>query len=140
MASRRQQKIARVIRESVSRTFLTGLSDPRINGLISVTEVDVSPDMKNATVYLSVLTPENQGQQRVFEAVCHAKGHIQRQLGNDLTGRCCPQLHFKQDQKVKKTLETLRLIEEAENEYSEHSLREKPEDIIEQKQGEAYEE
>ncbi|MHC4232192.1 MAG: ribosome-binding factor A, partial [Planctomycetota bacterium] len=62
MTSRRQYKIARVIRESVSKTILRGLSDPRINGLISVTEVDVSPDMKNATVYLSILTPENRGQ------------------------------------------------------------------------------
>jgi ribosome-binding factor A len=81
---------------------------------------------------LSVLTPEDRGQQRVFEAVCHATGHIQHQLGNELTGKCCPQLQFKQDRKVKKTLETLRLIEEAENEYSEHSLLEMPEDTKEE--------
>jgi ribosome-binding factor A len=122
MTSRRQHKIARVIRESVSRTILSGLNDPRINGLISVTEVEVSPDMKNATVYLSVLTAENRGQQKVFEAICHASRHIQHQLGNDLTGKCCPQLQFKQDKKVKKTLETLQFIEEAHNEYTEHSL------------------
>ena len=129
MTSRRQYKIARVIRESVSKTILRGLSDPRINGLISVTEVDVSPDMKNATVYLSILTPENRGQDTIFEAVCHAASHFQHQLSSELTGKCCPQLLFKQDQKVKKTLETLRLIEEAEHEYSEHPLQEMPEDI-----------
>lgn len=131
MTSRRQHKIARVIRESVSKTILRGLSDPRITGLISVTEVDVSPDMKNATVYLSILTPENRGQDTVFDAVCHAVGHIQHELGNELTGKCCPQLRFKQDQKVKKTLETLRLIEQAEHEYSEHPLQDMPEDIEE---------
>jgi ribosome-binding factor A len=120
MTSRRQYKIARVIRESVSKTILRGLSDPRINGLISVTEVDVSPDMKNATVYLSILTPENRGQDTIFEAVCHAVGHIQHELGQ-----------FKQDHKVKKTLETLRLIEEAEQEYSEHPLQEAPDGIEE---------
>ena len=129
MTSRRQQKIARVIRESVSKTILRGLSDPRVKGLISVTEVDVSPDMKNATVYLSILTPENRGQDTIFEAVCHAASHFQHQLSSELTGKCCPQLQFKQDQKVKKTLETLRLIEEAEHEYSEHPLQEMPEDI-----------
>jgi len=131
MTSRRQHKIARVIRESVSQTILTGLSDPRINGLISVTEVEVSPDMKNATVYLSILTPENRGQDTIFEAVCHAIGHIQHQLGSELTGKCCPKLQFKQDQKVKKTLETLRLIEEVEHEYTEHPLQEMPEDTKE---------
>ena len=131
MVSRRQHKIARVILESVSKTILNRLSDPRVNGLISVTEVDVSPDMKNATVYLSILTPENRGQDTIFEAVCHAVGHIQHQLGFELTGKCCPKLQFKQDQKVKKTLETLRLIEEAEHEYTEHPLQEMPEDIKE---------
>ena len=137
MATRRQQKIARVIRESVSKTILTGLSDPRINGLISVTEVDVSPDMKNATVYLSILTADNRGVDTIFEAVCHAVGHIQHQLGNDLTGRCCPQLKFEKDKKVKNTLETLRLIEQAEHEYSEHPLQSTQEDT---EQGEVYEE
>ena len=131
MTSRRQHKIARVIRESVSKTILTGLSDPRINGLISVTEVDVSPDMKNATVYLSILTPENRGQDTIFEAVCHAASHFQHQLSSELTGKCCPQLQFKQDQKVKKTLETLRLIEQAEHEYSKHPLGDTLEDIEE---------
>ena len=131
MASRRQQKVARVIRESVSKTILNGLSDPRIHGLISVTEVDVSPDMKNATVYLSILTPENRGQDTIFEAVCHANAHFQHQLSGELTGKCCPKLKFKQDQKVKKTLETLRLIEQAEHEYSEHPLQETPEDMEE---------
>ena len=84
MVTRRQHRIARVIRESVSKTVLTGLNDPRINGLISVTEVDVSPDMKSAIVYLSILTAENHERQRVFEAICHASRHIQHQLGNDL--------------------------------------------------------
>ncbi len=131
MASRRQQKVARVIRESVSKTILLGLSDPRVKGLISVTEVDVSPDMKSATVYLSILTPENRGQDTIFEALCHANAHFQHQLSGELTGKCCPKLQFKQDQKVKKTLETLRLIEEAEHEYTEHSLLEIPEDTKE---------
>ena len=131
MASRRQQKVARVIRESVSKTILLGLSDPRVKGLISVTEVDVSPDMKNATVYLSILTPENRGQDTIFEALCHASAHFQHQLSGELTGKCCPKLQFKQDQKVKKTLETLRLIEQAEHEYSEHSLLENSKDTKE---------
>ena len=131
MASRRQQKVARVIRESVSKTILLGLSDPRIKGLISVTEVDVSPDMKSATVYLSILTPENRGQDTIFEALCHANAHFQHQLSGELTGKCCPKLQFKQDQKVKKTLETLRLIEEAQHEYSEHPLQDGSEDTEE---------
>jgi len=124
MISRRQHKIARAIRESVSKTILNGLSDPRITGLVTVTEVDVSPDMKNATVFLSILTPEDRKADLTFDAICHAIGHFQHQLGEDLTGRLCPHLRFEMDRKVSKTLETLRLIEQAQHEYSEHPVQE----------------
>jgi ribosome-binding factor A len=123
MTTRRQHKIARVIRESVSNTILNRLSDPRITGLVTVTEVDVSPDMKNATVYLSILSPDNRRQATTFEAICHASGPIQLQLGRDLSGKNCPHLRFEKDTKMKKTLETLRLIEQAEQEYHEHPLQ-----------------
>ena len=122
MPSRRQQKIARVIKESVSRTIQTRLSDPRITGLVSITEVDISPDSKNAAVYLSILADDEKSAARAFTAICHAAGHIQAQLGHDLTGRTCPHLLFKRDEKVKKTLETLRLIEQVQQEYREHPL------------------
>ena len=129
MPSRRQQKIARVIKESVSRTIQMRLADPRITGLVSVTEVDISPDSKNATIFLSVLAENEKSQRQTFSAVCHAAGRIQAQLGHDLTGRTCPHLVFKQDEKVKKTLETLRLIEQVHQEYTEHPLADDSESI-----------
>ena len=133
--SRRQQKIARVIKESVSRTIQTRLSDPRITGLISVTEVDISPDSKNATVCLSILIPgDEKAPEKAFKAIQHAAGHIQAELGNDLTGRTCPHLQFVMDDKVKKTLETLRLIEQAQHEYKEHPLVQDVEDHDDQNQ------
>lgn len=123
MPSRRQQKIARVIRDSVSRTIFCRLSDPRITGLISVTEVDVSPDMKNATVYLSIMAADETASSISYEAICHAIGPIQMQLGRDLIGRYCPRLRFARDEKMKKTLQTLQLIEQAEQEYTAHPLQ-----------------
>lgn len=128
MTSRRQYKIARAIRESVSNTIVNRLSDPRIVGLVSVTEVDVSPDMKNATVFLSILAPDEKKAETTFSAICHAIGHIQHQLGCELSGRFCPHIRFEKDRKVKQTLETLRLIEQAEHEYTEHPLAESEND------------
>lgn len=122
MASRRQQKVARVIMGSVSFTILNRLSDPRITGLVSITEVDVAPDMKNATVFISILAPDEQKQTTSFNAICHAIGPIQAQLGRDLTGRICPRLRFERDNKTRKTLETLRLIDQVRQEYQEHPL------------------
>ena len=118
MESRRQLKIARVIRDSVSQTIRNRLSDPRITGLVSVTEVTVSPDSKNATVFLSVFGVDDKAGKQTFAAIQHAAGPIQAALGKAIPGRACPHLRFELDTKMKKTLETLGMIEQARREYN----------------------
>lgn len=117
MASRRQERVARVIRESVSDTIANGLSDPRIQGMISVTEVDVSPDLRNAEVFLSIMGGSDSDRRKTFRAIEHATRHIQSRLCHRMTSKYSPHLHFREDEKFKKTLDTLRLIEEAASEY-----------------------
>ena len=117
MASRRQEKIARVIRESVSDTIANRLSDPRIEGIVSVTEVDVSPDLRNAEVGLSILAPSDAVVRRTYAAIEHARSHIQALLGERMTSKYCPKIHFHEDKKLKKTMETLKLIETVSKEF-----------------------
>jgi len=128
--SRRQEKVARVIRESVSDTIANRLNDPRIQGLVSVTEVDVSGDLKIADVSLSVMAADEHQQKQTFLAIQHAARHIQARLGRALTSKFCPRLRFHQDTKLHKTLETLRLIDAAAREYtqSEETLPDEPPD------------
>jgi ribosome-binding factor A len=121
MASRRLQKMARVIMESVSKTVSQRLSDPRITGLVSVTEVEITPDTKNATVYLSILTTDEQAKSLTFQGILSGAGVIQYHLGRDLISRFCPHLQFKMDTKMQQTLRTLKLIEETTKEYKEFS-------------------
>lgn len=111
--------MARVIMESVSKTISQRLSDPRITGLVSVTEVDVSPDTKSATVYLSILTPDEQAKSLTFQGILSGAGVIQHHLGCDLVSRFCPHLQFKLDTKMQQTLRTLKLIEQTTEEYRE---------------------
>ncbi len=54
MATRRQEKVARVVKEAVSDAIAHRLSDPRIEGFVSVTRVEMSPDLRNANVFLSI--------------------------------------------------------------------------------------
>ena len=125
--SRRQEKVIRVIKETVSDIISNRLSDPRITGIISVTKVDVSPDLRNADVYLSIMaTKDDAASRRAFEAVSHAAKHIQALLGKKMTSKFCPRLHFKDDKHFKETLETLAAISRAAKEYED-----KQEDIEE---------
>ncbi len=109
--------MARVIRDSVSTSVRDRLSDPRITGMVSVTEVDISPDSKNATVFVSIFGVDETAAKLTFKAIQHAAGPIQAALGKDMSGRTCPHLRFEMDTKLKKTLETLKLIEAASREY-----------------------
>jgi len=119
MANRRLQKVARVIRDSVSETIQQHLSDPRLTGFISITGVDVAPDMKTALVSLSILASDDEARQASFHAIQRASGVIQRHLGQALTSRHRPHLRFELDSTMQKTLRTLELIEQASQEYRE---------------------
>jgi ribosome-binding factor A len=119
MANRRLQKMARVIMESVSRTVSQRLSDPRITGLVSVTEVEVAPDTKTATVYLSILAVSEEAKSLTLQGILSGAGVIQYHLGRDLISRFCPHLQFKLDTKMQQTLRTLKLIEQTSKEYRE---------------------
>lgn len=115
--TRRQEKVIRVIKETVSDIISNRLSDPRITGIISVTKVDVSPDLRNADVYLSIMSAEGPAARRTFEAISHAAKHIQALLGKKMTSKFSPRLHFKEDKHFKETLKTLAMVSEAAREF-----------------------
>ncbi len=118
MANRRLEKIGRVIMESVSATINQRLNDPRITGLISVQDVDVAPDLKTATVSLSILAADDKAKDLTFKGIQSGAGVIQYHLGRALASRFCPRLRFELDTKTQKTIQTLRLIEQVAQEYT----------------------
>ena len=133
MATRRQEKVARLVKEAVSDAIANHLNDPRIEGFVSVTRVDVSADLRSADVYLSIFgsdpvsqkkaKPQSGGddvvQKRTFLALMHAKNRIQALLAGRVQSKFCPVLRFHRDEKFKETLQTIRLIEKAIGELEE---------------------
>ena len=117
MATRRQEKVARIVKEAVSDAIAHHLNDPRISGFVSVTRVDMTTDLRNADVYISVFGSDEAGQNKVFAAITHAKSRIQSILASQVQSKFCPVLHFYKDEKFKKTLETLNLIDQAVKEF-----------------------
>ena len=95
------------------------LNDPRIEGFVTVTQVDVSPDIRNADIFLSVMAADEIIERRTHIAIQHATKHIQSLLAERMTTRFVPILRLLKDEKVRKTLDTLRVIEEAAQEYRE---------------------
>ncbi len=116
MATRRQEKVARVVKEGVSNAIAHHLSDPRIEGFVSVTRVDMAADLRNADVYVSIFGGNEAAQNKTFAAITHAKSRIQSLVAGRLQSKFCPVLHFYRDEKFKKALEIMKLIDQTASE------------------------
>lgn len=138
MTNRRCLRVARAIKETVSRVVLYELGDPRL-GFITVTGVDVAPDMRTAAVKVSVLGDETKAK-LCLKALQHALGKIQGEVNTDLQIKIVPRIRFELDDTVKKHVEISRLIQKAASEYRETN-EDKAEDEAEADEaGEAEEE
>ncbi len=105
-----------MVKEAVSDAIANHLNDPRIEGFVSVTRVDVAADLRNADVYLSIFGKDEAAQNKTYSAITHARSRIQSLLADKLQGKFCPVLRFQMDEKFKKTLEIMKLIDEAASE------------------------
>lgn len=116
MPTRRQEKVARVVKEAVSDAIANHLNDPRIEGFVSVTRVDVAADLRSADVYLSVFGGNSAAHEKTFAAIMHARSRIQSVLAGAMRSKFCPVLRLHKDEKFKKALETMNLIDKVVSE------------------------
>ena len=103
--------MAEAIREVVATAILFEVSDPRVRA-VTVLRVEVSSDLRSATIYVSIMGNEAQRKQ-TFRGLVHATGFIQARVAARLQTRFTPVLSFKHDDGVKKSVELVRLIEDA---------------------------
>ena len=97
--SRRPERISEQIKEEVSLIIAGEMSDPRI-GFVTVTNAKISPDLRHAKVYVSILGSEEEVAQSL-QALNRASGFIRYRLGAALRIRRTPELHFAFDDTVR---------------------------------------
>ena len=107
----RLPKLAHAVRDVVSDAIANRLSDPRIHRFTSITRVEVSPDLKYADVYVSIMGSEAEGQ-TTLRGLESARGAVQSRLARSLTTRQCPLLRFHLDLGIKKAIAIIRQIDE----------------------------
>lgn len=110
MSSRRLLKAAEAIREVVSMTILTELRDPRVQH-VTVTGVEVSPDMRQAKVHVSIMGDPNK-QKLGLRGLQNASGFLQSKIAERIDTRYIPRLTFDIDDGVKKSVEVGRILDE----------------------------
>ena len=111
MASNRIGRINVEIQRELSALIRT-VKDPRVKGLISITAVDTTPDLKYAKVYVSVL--DKGDVHEVVKGLKSAAGYLRRELGRVLQLRYTPELTFTPDDSIAEGARILEIIHDLE--------------------------
>lgn len=124
MTTRRQQRVAEQVRHELSQLIEHEIDDPRLE-MISITDATISPDLREASVYVSSLQGEA-ARDEVLAGLEAARGFLRHGLGDRLKLRVVPNLRFHWD----KSLETgdrisqlIDQIEEADTQQSDAAAR-----------------
>ena len=99
MASNRIGRINEEIQREMSSLIRT-VKDPRVSGMISITAVETTPDLKYCKIFVSMLDKSDCSQ--VLKGLKSASGYLRRELGHTLNLRNTPQLTFVQDDSIDK--------------------------------------
>lgn len=107
-------KIQSSLQRAIQQVIVRGLQDPRLDGtLITITELELAEDGRDATVHVSVL-PEK-AEKRSIAAIAHARAFIRREAGELIRMKMLPQLHFSLDRRLKNQAGVIKALVEGTN-------------------------
>jgi ribosome-binding factor A len=110
VSARRLLKAAEAVRGVVSMAILTEVRDPRVKD-VTVTGVEMAPDMRSATVFVSVMGNAAR-EQLALRGLANAAGFLQSRIADRIETRYTPRLRFEVDAGVKHSLEIARVLGE----------------------------
>jgi ribosome-binding factor A len=99
--SNRPERVAQLMRREIAEVLLRRLRDPRVSGMVSVTDVEVSHDLSAARVFVSIM-PDGPERQRSLDALQSAAGYIRHELAPRLGLREVPELRFVLDTSIER--------------------------------------
>lgn len=105
-------RVADQIQRDLSEIIAFELKDPRV-GMVTITEVQVTPDYAHAKVFFTTLADDPAAIQSTVNGLLKAAGFLRIQLGRRLTIHTLPELHFVHDTSTVRGIEISRLIAEA---------------------------
>ena len=108
---RRIDRVNELLRSEISHILAREIKDPRVGGVISITEVIASSDLRSARVYVSVMGGEHQ-RQEALDGIRSAASFLRRELRNRVNLRHTPHLTFQLDDSIEEGDRVLRLMDE----------------------------
>ncbi len=113
--SRRVDRINGVLRQEISQLISRQIKDPRLNAVVTITQVQTSSDLRTARVFLSVLG-DQETREKALEGIQSAATFLRRELRDRLTLRYTPFLTFVLDDSLENADHLLRLMDRIQKE------------------------
>lgn len=118
MSDVRVRKLQEFIKQEVSGMLMRGLKDPRI-GFVTVTEVEVTGDLRQATIYVSLFGKDEE-KKASLQALRHASGYIRSELGKVLHLRYTPEIFFDADTSLDYSMHIESLLNDIKKDEAKH--------------------
>lgn len=110
--SRRIDRVNELLRSEISNLLSREIKDPRVAGVISITEVVASSDLRSARVYVSVMGQDSD-RKAAMDGIRSAASFLRRELRNRINLRHAPHMTFVLDDSIEEGERVLRLIDGA---------------------------
>lgn len=117
--SRRTEQVNELLREELSGLLAREVRDPRVSGIVSITGVDVSPDLRHAKVWVSVYGSD-EDRASTMEALHAARAFLRRELSHRLHLKNTPDLVFEADTTMERAQELTDIMRRNAEERGEH--------------------
>ncbi len=111
------ERLKERIRARAAEAILHEMNDPRM-GFVTVTRVDLAADLRNATIWVSILGNESE-QRRIMRALGDARGRLQGKIANALQTRTTPMIKITQDTSIEKSFAVASILDAIEAERRE---------------------
>ena len=108
MSNHRKKRLASLIQEEVSDLLQREIKDPRI-GFVSVTDVEVSGDLRHAKIFVSILDGDKD---ETMEALQSAEGFVRTEIGNRIRLRHTPEVIFRYDDSIERGARIFEILED----------------------------
>jgi ribosome-binding factor A len=112
MSGRRPDRVGASLQAALSELLLRGVKDPRV-GMVTITGVDLSPDLKHATVFVAT-HGDATSTARTLAGLASARPYLQSQAGRRLGLRFTPELRFEIDPSIAAAARVEQLLREAQ--------------------------
>jgi len=120
--SHRIEQVNKLIRRELSEIIQHQLKDPRLDALVTVTDVSTSPDLRYAKVFISRVGDDEEKKQEIMKVLGIAARFMRKELMHNVSLRRVPELAFFWDDSIKQGIHISQLIDRINNEEPNDSL------------------